>query len=164
MTACLYCLFTLLQRVSCFASVVFKRIYESCSSQTCWIAISSQLVFGACHAHYHIYRDLLYQIHFSPVHCCPNILSLAFQVNWLAHSSCSVKICFSNILRTVIASYWVLFRDGLTPSGLAVRIRECSLMALNETRTESFQAIISSVCLMHHFPDDILEYNAPFLY
>lgn len=35
----------------------------------------------------------------------------------LACSSCSVKICFSNILRTIIAFYWVLCRVGLTPSG-----------------------------------------------
>ena len=33
MSACLYCLFTLLQCVSCFASVVFKRVYELCSAK-----------------------------------------------------------------------------------------------------------------------------------
>ena len=94
MSACLYCLFTLLQCVSCFASVVFKRVYELCSAKHA--GLPSVLNSSLGHVMLIITSDYFIRFIFFPVHCCPNILSLALQVNLLAHSSCSVKICFSD--------------------------------------------------------------------
>ena len=108
MSACLYCLFTHLQCVSCFASVVFKRVYELCSAKHA--GLPSVLNSSLGHVMLIITSDYFIRFIFFPVHCCPNILSLALQVNLLAHSSCSVKICFS----------------------------DSSLMTLNETSTQSF--------------------------